>query len=178
MAANVATLSVEGLDAVVLYAIVLEAVGVTALVAGVGTAAYATLSSLAGAAAFIAAATAFKEEWTKTIETTELYVYWVVSNACDPNALIGPGTPTKISTDPAPIVLDGGSIPANERANYEAEFENMGGLPAQLVEVDVAAVEPAGLEFVPARQRAGGKHRRAHGRDRHLDGARRGDRSH
>ena len=137
MAANVATLSVEGLDAVVLYAIVLEAVGVTALVAGVGTAAYATLSSLAGAAAFIAAATAFKEEWTKTIETTELYVYWVVSNACDPNALIGPGTPTKISTDPAPIVLDGGLIPANERANYEAEFENMGGLPAQLVEVDV-----------------------------------------
>jgi hypothetical protein len=137
MAADVAKLSVDGLDAVVLYAVVVEVVGVLALVFGIATAAYATLSSLAGAAAFIAAAAAFKEEWTKTIEVTELYVYWVVSNACDPNALIGPGTPTKVSIDPAPVFLDGGKILANTRANYEAEFENMGGLPAQLVEVDV-----------------------------------------
>jgi hypothetical protein len=55
----------------------------------------------------------------------------------DPNALTGPGDPTKMSTPPGtPDRYDGGAVHVGQRAYYKTEFENDGTAPAQMIDVD------------------------------------------
>jgi hypothetical protein len=60
---------------------------------------------------------------------------WSLYESCDPNALVGPGTPT--STSAGSPFVDGGAVHSDARFYYTAEFENDGSAAAQTVHVRV-----------------------------------------